>query len=139
MKTTMPKLEKFLLKSVSAFLAFWLSSVLVIVCCGIMAPEVSASDEIPECHKVHQTTDDSNKIAENEPDKADCCVFKPSKTLSPDLQKQQDTKKSQVVAKKIESPKTIYFTNQTYQSKSVYHSAIRNRGSTYLINCNFRI
>jgi hypothetical protein len=103
-----------------------------------MTPDVSAAEDIPECHKVHQTEDDSTKISESESDKDDCCVFKPSKTLSPDLQKQQDVKQSQSITEKIETPKPVFFIRQTYQSPPVYHSVIRNRGSTYLINCNFR-
>lgn len=138
MKFKRSKLKQILLKSTSAFLVFWLSSVLVLVCCGIMTSEVSASEDVPECHKVHQTKDESTKISESESDKADCCVFKPSKTLSPDLQKQQDVKQSPANTEKIESPKPQFFIQQTYQSPSVYHSAIHNRGSTYLINCNFR-
>jgi hypothetical protein len=138
MKTNQSKLKQILPKAISAFLVFWLSSVLVVVCCGIMTPEVSAAEDIPECHKAHQTEDDKHKISESEPDEADCCVFKPSKTLSPDLQKQQDVKQIVAVTEKIETPKPVHFIKQTYQSPAIYHSAIRNRGSTYLINCNFR-
>jgi hypothetical protein len=139
MKAKSTKFKQILPKAISAFLVFWLSSVLVVICCGIMIPEVSASEDIPECHKVHQTEDATNKISESEPDQADCCVFKPSKTLSPDLQKQQDVKHLVAVAEKIESPKPQFFIKQTYKFPAVYHSAIHNRGSTYLINCNFRI
>ncbi len=139
MKTNCSKTKQILLKSLSAFLVFWLSSILVLICCGIMTSEVSASDDVPECHKKHQTKDASNNFSETEKDKSDCCVFKPQKTLSADLQKQQDISQSQAIAEKIEAPKPVYFIKQTYQSPSIYHSAIRNRGSTYLQNCNFRI
>ena len=83
--------------------------------------------------------DDKNKVSETEKDKADCCVFKPQKTLSSDLQNSKETKQAQAVTEKIVAPNPSYFIKQTYKSPSVYHSAIRNRGSTYLQNCVFRI
>lgn len=139
MNSKRTKLKSILPKAISAFLVFWLSSVLVVICCGIMTPEVSASEDIPECHKKHQTDNDKNKISESESEKDDCCVFKPVKTLSYDLQKQQEVEQSLAITEKFVTPKPVYFTKQTYNSPAIYHSAIRNRGSTYLINCNFRI
>ena len=141
MKAKRNKLNQILPKAISAFLVFWLSSILVFVCCGLMASEVSAQETIPECHKhlTEEKSDDADKISETEKDKADCCAFKPTKTLSSDLQNSKNIKQSQSVTEKIVIPKPVYFIKQTYQSPSVYHSAIRNRGSTYLQNCVFRI
>ena len=138
MKTNQSKLKQILPKAISAFLVFWLSSVLVLICCAVMPAEVSATDDVPACHKVNDAEDDSDKISETEKEKADCCIFKPSKTLSSDLQKQQNVKQISAVTEKINLPKPVYFIKKSYETPSVYHSAIRNRGSTYLINCNFR-
>lgn len=132
------KFSRIFPKVVSASLVFWLSNVLILVCCGTMISQVSAQEPVPECHK-HQTADNSNKISETETNNYDCCVFKPNKTLSEELQKQQNVKQSPAVTEQVQISEPIYFTKQIYKSPAIYHSAIRNRGSTYLKNCVFRI
>ena len=132
-------------KSLSAFFVFWLSSVLVLFFCGSRLLIVSAMDtEAESCpmgkgHECCKKNKDAKNVSETDKDKADCCAFKPAKTLSADLQNTKETKQSPAVTEKIEAPKPVYFINQTYLSPNIYHSAIRNRGSTYLLNCNFRI
>ena len=133
-------------KSLSAFFVFWLSSVLVLACCGLQlftALAVSAMNEescpMGKGHECCKKNKDAKNVSETDKDKADCCAFKPAKTLSADLQNTKETKQSPAVTEKIEVPKPVYFINQTYPTTPVYHSAIRNRGSTYLQNCVFRI
>lgn len=138
MKTNQSRLKQILPKAISAFLVFWLSSVLVLICCVVMPVDVSAADDVPACHKFNNAEDDSDKISETEKEEADCCIFKPTKTLSSDLQKQQNVKQISAVTEKITLPTPVYFVKQSYKTPSVYHSAIRNRGSTHLIICNFR-
>jgi hypothetical protein len=142
------KIKQILLKSLSAFFVFWLSGVLVLVCCGSQFFRTSAksveSESCPMkghecCKKKAKAEDNSATISENESETADCCAFKPNKTLSADLQNTKNTKQSAVITEKVETPKPVYFIKQTYKIPQVYHSAVRNRGSTYLQNCNFRI
>lgn len=151
MKTKYSKFKQALPKTVSAFLVVWLSSVLVLVCCTPHLFMASASNLVVEeeesctfgqghdCCKKKQGDGNSQSFSESEKEKADCCVFKPTKTLSTDLQKSKDFKQSPAVTEKIETPKPVYFIRQNYKPTKVYHSAIRNRGSTYLQNCVFRI
>ncbi len=145
MKVNYSVFKQILPKAISAFLAFWLSSVLVLVCCGSHLFTASAMEMDESCpmKKGHdccqKDKDDKNKVSETEKSEADCCAFKPQKTLSADLSNSKNTKQSQVLTAKVETPKPVYFIKQTSKSPQVYHSAIRNRGSTYLQNCNFRI
>lgn len=144
MKSKRTKYNSILPKTISAVLVFWLSSVLVLVCCSphLLMASVEEMDESCPMKKGHdccQKNKDAKSVSETEKDKADCCVFKPNRTLSGDLKTVKITKQTQVVTEQIQTPKPVYFIKQTYQSPQVYHSAIRNRGSTYLQNCVFRI
>ncbi len=146
MKDIRSKINQILLKGLSGFLAFWLSSVLVLACCGSHLFTVSASnvEEEMSCpmdggHDCCKKDKDATNVSESEQNKDDCCVFKPTKILSTDLQKQQDVRQTLAVTEKTEKPKPVYFIKNSYKPTKVYHSAIRNRGSTYLQNCVFRI
>ena len=130
-------------KAVSVFLVFWLSSVLVLVCCGTRLWTASAMkmDENCPMKKDHECCkkNQGNNASQTEKDKAECCIFKPNRTLSADLQTVKITKQTPAKIEKIEAPKPVYFVRISYKSPKVYHSAIRNRGSTYIQNCVFRI
>ena len=135
-------------KAVSAVLVFWLSSVLVLVCCSPHLFMASASnltvEEELSCpmqkgHECCKKKQDSKTISETEKEKANCCVFKPNKTLSGDLKNQQNNKQTQTVSLIQELPKPVYFIKNSYKPSKIYHSSIRNRGSTYIQNCVFRI
>lgn len=144
MRFKQPKLSLILPKTVSAILVFWLSSVLVLVCCSphllmASAKEMDESCPMQKGHECCQKNKDAKTLSEKEKDEADCCVFKPTRTLSGDLQTVKITKQTQVETEKIETPKPVYFIQNSYKPTKVYHSAIRNRGSTYLQNCVFRI
>lgn len=148
MKIKRPKIKQVLLKGLSALFVFWLSSVLVLVCCGTHLFRVTAMKAEPEscplkghecCKKKSKTDDTSPKISENKDKTIDCCTFKPTKTLSANLQNSKNTKQSPAINTKVQTPKPVYFIRQTFQQPQVFRSAIRNRGSTYLQNCNFRI
>ena len=146
MKSKHTKFKQIMRKSLSAFFVFWLSSVLVLACCGLQLFTASAMSSINEesCpigkgHECCKKKTDAKNISETDKEKADCCAFKPAKTLSADLQNSKNIKQAQAVIQKFEAPKPVYFIKQTYKSPNIYHSAIRNRGSTYLQNCVFRI
>lgn len=145
MKPKLAKINSILPKTVSAVLVVWLSSVLVLVCCSphLLMASAKEMDESCPMQKGHdccqKEKNDKNKLSESEKNKADCCVFKPTRTLSADLQTVKITKQTQVETEKIETPKPVYFIQTSYKPTKVYHSAIRNRGSTYIQNCVFRI
>ena len=130
-------------KAVSVFLVFWLSSVLVLVCCGTRLWTASAMkmDENCPMKKDHECCkkNQGNNASQTEKDKAECCIFKPNRTLSADLQTVKITKQTPAKTEEVEAPKPVYFVRTSYKSPTIYHSAIRNRGSTYLQNCVFRI
>ena len=142
-KSKHTKFKQIMLKSLSAFFVFWLSSVLVLACCGsqlFMASAMNAeSCPMGKGHECCKKKTGAKNVLETEKDKADCCAFKPAKTLSADLQNTKNIKQAQAVIQKFEAPKPVYFIKQTYKSPNIYHSAICNRGSTYLQNCVFRI
>ncbi|MEK7723001.1 MAG: hypothetical protein AAB336_01510 [Acidobacteriota bacterium] len=144
MESKRSKLKSILPKTVSAVLVFWLSSVLVLVCCSphllmASAKEMDESCPMSKGHDCCQKNKDAKTLSEKEKDKVDCCVYKPTRTLSADLQTVKITKQTQVETEKIETPKPVYFIQTSYKPTKVYHSAICNRGSTYLQNCVFRI
>jgi hypothetical protein len=146
------KYNQILLKSVSAFFVVWLSGVLVLVGCGSSYFRTSAMNLMAEeaescplgeghdcCKKKAKVENNSTKVSEDKNKPVDCCAFKPVKTLSADLSNSKNTKQTAVATEKVETPKPVYFITQTYKIPQVYHSAIRNRGSTYLKNCVFLI
>ncbi len=152
MRIIRTKLNQILLKSLSAFFVVWLSGVLVLVGCGSrlfmfsalnVAEEEVVSCPLGEghdcCKKKAKADDNLPKVSEDESKTVDCCAFKPQKTLSADLSNLKNTKQSQVITAKVETPQFVFFVKQTSKIPQVYHSAVRNRGSTYLQNCNFRI
>lgn len=146
MKINSSKFKSILPKTISAVLVFWLSSVLVLVCCSphlfmASASTVKVEDSTCPMPKGHECCkkNQANNISGTEKVKDSCCIYKPQRTLSGDLQTIKITKQIQAVAEKIETPKPVYFIQSSYQAPKVYHSAIRNRGSTYLQNCVFRI
>jgi hypothetical protein len=151
MNTKRTKIKPILLKGLSAFFVFWLSGVLVLVGCGshfFKALAMNKANEEVEscplkghecCKKKAKVEDKSSKVSEDENKTVDCCAFKPIKTLSADLQNSKNSKQSQVLTAKNQTPKVVYFIKQTCKTPQIYHSAIRNRGSTYLQNRVFRI
>lgn len=141
-----------MLRSISAFFVFWLSGVLVLVGCGsrlFMVSAMTFADEKVEscplkghecCKKSAKKAElDSTKVSEDNSKPIDCCAFKPIKTLSAELQNSKNTKQSQIATEKAETPKPVYFIRQSFETPQIYHSAIRDRGSTHVMNCVFRI
>jgi hypothetical protein len=144
MKFRRSEVKSILPKTVSAVLVFWLSSVLVLVCCSphLFTASVMKMDESCPMQKGHECCNknkDAKSLSETKKINDSCCVFKPTKTLSADLQTVKITKQTKVATEKVELPKPVYFIQTAYKSTKIYHSAIRNRGSTYIQNCVFRI
>jgi hypothetical protein len=152
METIRTKIKPIILKTMSAFFVIWLSGVLVLVGCSSHFFKAlamnKAEEEVESCpikghecckKKAKNAEDKSAKVSEDKNKPVDCCAFKPQKTLSADLSSSKNTKQTAASTEKVETPKAVYFIKQTYKIPQVYHSAIRNRGSTYLKNCVFLI
>lgn len=143
MKAKGSNFKSMLPKTISAVLVFWLSSVLVLVCCSphLWAASAMKMDESCPMQKGHECCkkNQANNISGTQKIDDSCCIYKPQRTLSTDLQTVKISKQIQVVTEKIETPKPVYFVQTSYKPTKIYHSAIRNRGSTYIQNCVFRI
>ena len=128
----------------ASLLAVWLSGAVFLFCCD--APEAKAS-EVESCplkkasHCNKKSTDETvsqfaSLAAENHT--IDCCRFpaqvfdKPRK-----LETQQQPAKVPAIVE-VSSPEFAIF-NTEPQFSNFYQSVIRNRGSTFLRNCVFRI
>jgi hypothetical protein len=146
------KLNRILLKSISVFFVVWLSGVFVLIGCGSHFFSVFAmnSTEVEAeicplgkghecCKKKSKAENDSPKVSEDQNKTIDCCAFKPNKTLSADLSNSKVTKQSAVASKKPEISKAIFFNKESREIPQVSRPIIRDRGSTYLRNCVFRI
>ena len=131
-------------KVVAGLLAVWLSGAVFLFCCETSKAKVSEVDSCPlkkasHCNK--KSTDETVSqlallTAENYT--IDCCrfpaqVFDKARKLEPN---QQPANVSAIV--KIPSPKFAFFKTE-FQPANFYQSVIRNRGSTFLRNCVFRI
>lgn len=137
----------------AGFLSIWLSGVVLLLCCGNMEARAAeaAADSCPlarmsHCDKQRQARSDSD---ENNPDFAgvqkqsqtfDCCGFLPKV-----FDKARKIEKIPQIAltaaaatEKIPAPK-FSFVAQAAESPKIYQPVVRNRGSTYLKNCVFRI
>jgi hypothetical protein len=148
MKVRTGKLKTLMPKAVSAVLAFWMSSVLVLACCGshlsfVSADELSESPSCPMGSKGHdccpKQSDGQTSVSESDGDMADCCIFKPTRTLSADLQTAKILKQSSEIAEKVDFPKPVFIPATSAVQPAEYLSVVRDRGSTYLKNCVFRI
>lgn len=150
MKPKRSSLSSILPKAIAGFLAFWLSSVLVLACCGGHFFRAEASGIVLEeaescpmgaghecCKKSKKETPGENISESEKRDTADCCTFKPAKTLSSDLQNYSFFKTSEK-ALEFEKPR-LAFLERPSPAVKFHRSIVRNRGSTYLQNCVFRI
>jgi hypothetical protein len=129
---------------ISGALVIWLSGVVLLFCCGNMQARVSEADSCPLAKAGHC---DKQAVSENAVDFAsfqretgafDCCGFLPKVfDKARKIEKIPQPATAATVAK-ISAPK-FSFVVQRVESPKVYQPAIRNRGSTYLKNCVFRI
>jgi hypothetical protein len=127
----------------TAALAFWLSGIVILFCCGNM-PAKTASAETesysPE-KKGHCTktaaTEDSGYSFKKQPS-FDGCFF-PAKIFDK-VRKLEKSPETSRVAETIEiaAPKFLTF-EKSFEAPKFHRSFVRNRGSTHLQNCVFRI
>jgi hypothetical protein len=137
---------------VSGVLVFWLSGIVLLFCCGNMeARAAEAADSCPLAKMSHcnRQQQQASPDGEDNPDFAvfqkqsrafDCCGFLPKV-----FDKARKLEKNPQVAltaaattEKISAPK-FSFAVYAAEAPRIYQPAVRNRGSTYLKNCVFRI
>ncbi|MDQ3801465.1 MAG: hypothetical protein M3384_18745 [Acidobacteriota bacterium] len=136
---------------ISGVLVVWLSGLVLLFCCGNMearAAETEA-DSCPLAKMSHCDKQQAASDGEDNPDfagfqkqsqAADCCGFLPAV-----FDKARKIEKNPQIAltataatEKILAPK-FSFVVRAAESPKIYRSVVRNRGSTYLKNCVFRI
>lgn len=150
MRLKQPKIKTILPKAISAFLVFWLSSVLVLACCGwgfLTAPasilKVEEAESCPlgnghECCDKAKNETSSKSFSKNKTS-IDCCVFKPQKTLSSEPTGSKNVKQSLVLIVKEKPQELGFFIKKSIPTYTYLSSFINNNQNTYLRNCVFRI
>lgn len=140
---------------ISGTLVIWLSGVVLLFCCGNMEARAAAAvaDDAHSCPLAKTSRCDKQQAAsdggEDDQDFArfqkqsrafDCCGFLPKV-----FDKARKIEKNPQIAltataatEKILAPK-FSFVVRAAESPKIYRAIVRNRGSTYLKNCVFRI
>lgn len=127
----------------TAALAVWLSGIVLVICCKMPTANAAgaAMESCPlakksDCEKSAQES--SGESFENESQTFDCCTF-PAKVFDK-ARKIEVQPPPTIISETIETvaPKIFSF-QKTFSFPQVYQSFTRNRGSTHLQNCVFRI
>lgn len=127
----------------TAALVFWMSGIVLLFCCDM--PTASAADaEIESCPLARKnacsktSASDSEHSFKHDPRTFDCCVF-PAKIFDK-VRKTEKSPEAAAVAETvaIDAPKFSSVDKPSEPSR-FYQSFARDRGSTYLQNCVFRI
>jgi hypothetical protein len=132
-------------KTIAAFMVFWLSGVLFLLCCGTMQSMAAKSEFCPlaakgqsHCDKGAVKNDSPvvSKITQSQT--LDCCGFLPAvfdKTRK--IEKNQQT--TQPADKiKVDLPGFSYVEN-SFETVADYHSPFLAQKKIFLKNCIFRI
>jgi len=126
----------------TAALVLWLSGIVVLFCCDM--PAEAAGAEIESCplaKKAHctKTAETNSEYSfEGQPRTFDCCVF-PAKIFDK-ARKLEKSPESAAIAETVETAAPKFFiVGEIFNSPKLYQSFVRNRGSTHLRNCVFRI
>ncbi len=130
-------------KRITTFaLAVWMSGIVLFVCCQMPSAN-AAGAEMENCPLAKKG--DCGKTSEEvtgeffgkESQSLDCCVF-PAKVF--DKVRKIEVQPSAIISEAFEvaAPK-VFSVSATFQSPKFYQSFVRNRGSTHLNNCVFRI
>jgi hypothetical protein len=126
----------------ASLLVAWLSGVVFLLCCQMTTAQASEMESCPlakmdNCRKSSAKNDSSFVSIPREQNALDCCKI-PAKIFDKarKLEKNQETAK--VADKIIVSAPKFLFINPVFEAPKV-QSVIRDRGSTFLENCVFRI
>lgn len=128
----------------AAALAVWLSGIVVLFCCGNMPTKAAATESCPlakksRCAKTF-VTENAGDFFGQTPPPFDCCAF-PAKVFDKvrKLEKSPEILSAQPVRKIEIAAPTVFSVEKVFASPRFYQSHVRNRGSTHLQNCVFRI
>ena len=128
----------------SAALVLWMSGIIVLFCCSNMPTAHAASQEIESCPLAKKS--DCTKTSANDSEYSfskqskafDCCAF-PAKIFDK-TRKIEKSPEAVAIAETIEIKAPEFsLIEKTSAPPKFYQSFARDRGSTYLQNCVFRI
>ncbi len=126
----------------TAALAVWMSGIVLLVCCQMTSAN-AAHAEMESCPLAKKSDcaksskENPGEFVADESQSLDCCIF-PAQVF--DKARKIEVQPSATIAAPLEVGAPPVFTVQkTFEQLKVYQSFIRNRGSTYLNNCIFRI
>lgn len=136
---------KSLTKTIAAFMVFWLSGVLFLLCCGTMQTMAAKSDFCPlaakgqnHCDKSKVKNDSAvvSKITRSQT--LDCCGFLPA-VFDKTRKIENIQQATQPVDKiKIDLPK-FSFVENSFETAADYHSPFIAQKKIFIKNCIFRI
>ena len=127
-------------------LVVWMSGIVLFLCCEM--PSSAAAMEMESCPLAKKgncaktvaedSTDDSKTSFKGESRRIDCCNF-PAQIFDK-ARKIEAAPQATVISKSVEMPAPKFFiVEKNFNFSTVPRSFVRNRGSTYLNNCVFRI
>jgi hypothetical protein len=130
---------------VAGMLAVWLSGVVFLFCCEMPNAQAAEAESCPLKKTSHCDKKTNDKIVsqnaslETGNETVNCCPFMMSQVFDKARKLETNGQSAEVaVVSKVSPPKfSLLKTNS--QSIIFYQSVLRNRGSTYLRNCVFRI
>lgn len=145
MKSLSAKFSKPATTTIAAFMVFWLSGVLFLLCCGTMQAQASNTEFCPLAAK-GQSHCNKGKIKSDLPAVSkhsgnqflDCCGFLPAV-----FDKTRKIEKNQQIALpaakiKVDLPK-FSFAENNFQIAADYHLPVLRQEKIFIKNCIFRI
>ncbi|HEX9960612.1 MAG TPA: hypothetical protein VGB00_06760 [Pyrinomonadaceae bacterium] len=129
---------------ISSVLVFWLSGIALLFCCGNMEARAAETDSCPLAKTNHcgKQSEGENNLDfasfQKESLTFDCCAFLPK--VFDKARKIEKIPQVSTVPATVEIPAPKFsFVVRRVNSPKIYQPVVRNRGSTYLKNCVFRI
>ncbi|HEY0428179.1 MAG TPA: hypothetical protein VGC76_10390 [Pyrinomonadaceae bacterium] len=132
-------------KPIAAFMVFWLSGVLFLVCCGTISAQAKNADFCPlaakgksHCNKAKSETIAPNFSKLSESSNLDCCGFLPAvfdKTRKIEKNRQIALPAAKI---KVDLPK-FSFVKIDFEVSAAYCSTVLNQNKIFIKNCIFRI
>lgn len=147
MKSFSAKFSKPATTTIAAFMVFWLSGVLFLLCCGMMPAQATDAEFCPlakkgqsHCDKAVKGSDTDLPAVSKQSDNLnfDCCGFLPAV-----FDKTRKVEKNQQIALpsakiKVDLPKFLPVENN-FEVSTDYHSPVLKQHKIFIKNCIFRI
>lgn len=143
MKRLSAKFSRPLTKTIAAFMVFWLSGVLFLLCCGTMTAQASEKEFCPlagkgqsHCDKAKAVSPTFTKDSDNL--KLDCCGFLPA--VFDKTRKLEKIAQIAQPADKIKVDLPIFAaTENSFPITANYHPPVLRHEKIFIKNCIFRI